>query len=439
MPEGDVRVQWEVASDADFHDIVSRGEAIAQRALAHSVHPEATGLRPATDYFYRFRAQGATSPVGKFRTLPAEGASVEKFTFAVASCQAWYHGHYTPWKHIVAEPELDLIVFVGDYIYEYPIIAGDNLLRQGASVPPAFTAKVETLEQYRLRYSLFKSDEHLQAAHACAAMAVVWDDHEVENNYAGTWSEVGTAAEHFLYQRAAAYRAFYENLPVAPPALPDGPHNRIYTSFDVGTLARFNQVDTRQYRDEVAGTDDPTANESASILGFEQERWLYDKLETSPAQWNIVVNSVVVAPIADSEDQWDGFPSARRRLIERLIRVSDPVILTGDIHQHCAAEIWHETAVAESASTPVAVELVATSIASDGDGFPGSTSKQWLEHPWVKDMDKRRGYILVTLTPNDMVSEFVVVDWIERDDAAPRQTAFTYRTAAGERRLRKLS
>ena len=424
MTGGDVTVRWEVATDGDFRDIVKRGEALAQRELAHSVHPQVDGLEPATEYFYRFEVEGNVSPVGRFKTLPAPGADVDKFTFTVASCQAWYHGHFTAWKHIVDEPDLDLTVFVGDYIYEYAIEEGDNLLRQGATVTDAFKAKVETLEQYRLRYSLFKSDKHLQAAHARAAMAVVWDDHEVENNYAGVISEVGTRAEHFLYQRAAAYRAFYENLPVAPPALPDGPHNRIYDSFDVGSLIRFNLVDTRQYREE--------ASETASILGAEQEEWLYNQLETSPAQWNIVVNSVVVVPIADSIDQWDGFPAARERLIDHLSRVSDPVVLTGDIHQHCAADI--QTADGD----PVGVELVATSIASDGDGFAGSKSKEWLEKPYVKAMDKRRGYIKVDVTRDHLDSEFVVVPWIERDDTAPRETAFAFRTQAGEHTLREL-
>ena len=424
MTGGDVRVGWEVAKDEGFGDVVKQGEALAQRELAHSVHPQVTGLEPATEYFYRFRVDGKVSPVGRFKTLPAPGAKVDDFTFTVASCQAWYHGYFTPWKHIAQEPDLDMTIFVGDYIYEYGIVEGNNLWRQGASVPDVFKAKVETLEQYRLRYSLFKSDEHLQAAHARAAMAIVWDDHEVENNYAGKWSEIGTKAEHFLYQRAAAYRAFYENLPVAPPALPEGPNNRIYDSFDVGTLMRFNLVDTRQYREESA--------EDASILGAEQEQWLNDKLATSPAQWNVVVNSVVVVPIADSTDQWDGFPTARRRLIESLSKVSDPVVFTGDIHQHCAAEIQSES------GQPVGVELVATSIASDGDGFAGSKSTEWLEKPYVKAMDKRRGYIKVHATREHLDSEFVVVPWIERDDTAPRETAFSFRTNAGEHTLRSL-
>lgn len=435
MTGGDVLVHWEVARDREFTAPVAEGDALAQRALAHSVHPEVTGLDSATEYFYRFSVAGRTSPVGRFRTLPAAGDRVDAFTFAVASCQAWYHGYFTPWKHLVEEPDLDLILFVGDYIYEYAIVEGDNLWRQGASVPAAFETKVETLEQYRLRYSLFKTDPHLMAAHARAAMTVTWDDHEVENNYAGDWSDTGVPTEHFLYQKAAAYRAYYENLPVAPEALPEGPDNRIYTGFEVGDLISFHILDTRQYRDPVAASEDPDAGETASMLGAEQGQWLIERLGQSRAQWNILVNSVTVASIADSTDQWDGYPGARRQLMDQLAGVSDPVVLTGDIHQHCAAELWADPNASERDSEPVAVELIATSVASDGDGAAGSESSQWLRHPYVKAMDRRRGYIRVDVNRDQLDSEFVVVPWIERDDTAPRETAFRYRTRSGEHRL----
>lgn len=203
----------------------------------------------------------------------------------------------------------------------------------------------------------------------------------------------------------------------------------------MGDLISFNILDTRQYRDPVAATDDPAAGESANMLGVEQEQWLFERLEQSQAQWNIVVNSVTVASIADSTDQWDGFPAARRRLMEQLAKVSNPVVLTGDIHQHCAAELWADPTVSVEDSEPVAVELIATSIASDGDGAAGSESSQWLRHPYVKAMDRRRGYIRVDVNGEQLDSEFVVVPWIERDDTAPRETAFRYRTRSGEHRL----
>ena len=434
MPQVSVPVHWEVAhaEDRQFAQPVQQGIALAQSELAHSVHPQVQGLQPRTEYIYRFRVGNVYSPVGRFKTLPAAGEKVEEFSFAVASCQAWYHGHYTAWRHMAEEKNLDLIFFVGDYIYEYAINEGDNLWRKGATVPEAFTHTVQTLEQYRLRYSLFKTDKHLQAGHARAPMVVIWDDHEVENNHAGLWSEKGTNRDFFSYQRAAAYRAFYENTPVAPEVCPEGPHSQIYNSFDVGDLLRFVNVDTRQYRDAVPDSVDPAtlADGNRSILGEKQERWMHEQFRTSRAQWNVLTNSVVVAPIADDKvDQWDGFPASRNRLMETFKHTKNPVVLTGDIHQHCAAELWDE------AKKPTAVELICTSIASDGDGQAGTPSKEWLAHPYVKRMDQRRGYIRVNVTPARLESEFVVVPYIEKDDKAPRQTAFRFETPTGSNRL----
>lgn len=435
MPKVDVPVHWEVTTieDEEFSKPVASGTSLAQPDLAHSVHPQVKGLKPRSEYRYRFRVGNQTSPVGQFKTLPKPDQEIEKFSFAVASCQAWYHGHFTAWRHL-ADENPDLILFVGDYIYEYAISKEDNLTRQGAEVPEPFAHTVQTLEQYRLRYSLFKSDKHLQRGHATAPMVVIWDDHEVENNHAGLWSEKGTEAEHFAYQRAAAYRAFYENTPVAPEAFPEGPHSQIYSSFDVGKLLKFVNVDTRQYRDEVVDVTDEAAvnSETRSILGEKQERWMHEQFRDSEAKWNILTNSVVVAPISDDKiDQWDGFPAARKRLLHTLQGVENPVVLTGDIHQHCAAELWDES------DEPVGVELICTSIASDGDGQPGSTSDDWLKHPYVKKMDQRRGYIRVDVTRSYLDAQFVVVPYIEKDDRAPRQVAFTYRSPSGSRRLKE--
>src|SRR5690606_26558607 len=177
MPAEDVGVRWEVAADPDFAAIVRRGSALAQPALAHSVHPEVTGLEPATEYWYRFRVGDHVSPVGRFVTLSAPGDQPDRFTVASASCQAWYHGHFTAHRHLAEEPELDLVVFLGDYIYEYAIVAGDNLWRQNVSVTPAEEVELETLEQYRLRYcsSVSSSDRkstRLNSSHVKISYAV---------------------------------------------------------------------------------------------------------------------------------------------------------------------------------------------------------------------------------------------------------------------------
>jgi alkaline phosphatase D len=434
MPARPIPVQWEVAADPDFAEVVDAGAALAQPELAHAVHPQPSGLQPHTRYWYRFRAGGHTSPVGRFRTMPAAGTEPESFTLGLASCQAWYHGHFTAYKHLAAEPELDLVVFVGDYIYEYPILAGDNLWRQDASVTEAEETETETLEQYRLRYARFKSDPHLQDAHARAAWAITWDDHEVENNYAGSHSDDGTPDELFVHRIAVAYRAFYENQPVAVDALPEGPSSTIYDRYDVGSLARLTMIDTRQYRDvqSDADSDDP----ARTMLGSEQERWTERTLAESAARWNLVGNAVTFIPVRpDSDvDSWDGYPAARDRFMQSLVRAPNPVILTGDIHRSVAAELPAD--LNDPDGPKAAVELICTSIGSNGDGAPSDGyAEDWLQYPYVKSYDARRGYVLIKLTPRRMESTFVAVDWVEADDTAPRLIAAAYTTPAGVSRL----
>ena len=434
MPLKEVTVRWEVAIDEDFRSIVAHGRALAQPALAHAVHPRVEGLDPGTEHFYRFRAGRELSPVGRFRTLPAEGEPAESFSFGLVSCQAWYHGHFTAHRHLAAEEDLDLVVFVGDYIYEYGITE-TNLWRQGAEVGVAHRVEIETLEQYRLRYALFKSDPHLQAVHARAAAVAVWDDHEVQNNYTGALSDTGIPEDDFAHRIAVAYRAFYENMPLDVAALPDGTDTDITDGFDVGSLARFSLLDSRQFRDAKPADAAEQHREDRTILGTEQEEWVGERLASSTATWNLLANGVVLVPIDEaSTDMWDGYPAARRRLLAQMAEASNPVMLTGDIHKHVAAEIPADPD--DPAAGALGVELVCTSIASDGDGAADAgTPETWTRHEYVKLYDGRRGYVHVRLTPQEMVSSFRVVDWIEADDTAPEQLRARFTTPAGEPRL----
>ena len=434
MPLKEVTVRWEVAIDEDFRSIVAHGRALAQPALAHAVHPRVEGLDPGTEHFYRFRAGRELSPVGRFRTLPAEGEPAESFSFGLVSCQAWYHGHFTAHRHLAAEEDLDLVVFVGDYIYEYGITE-TNLWRQGAEVGEAHRVEIETLEQYRLRYALFKSDPHLQAVHARAAAVAVWDDHEVQNNYTGALSDTGIPEDDFAHRIAVAYRAFYENMPLDVAALPDGTDTDITDGFDVGSLARFSLLDSRQFRDAKPADAAEQHREDRTILGTEQEEWVGERLASSTATWNLLANGVVLVPIDEaSTDMWDGYPAARRRLLAQMAEASNPVMLTGDIHKHVAAEIPADPD--DPAAGALGVELVCTSIASDGDGAADAgTPETWTRHEYVKLYDGRRGYVHVRLTPQEMVSSFRVVDWIEADDTAPEQLRARFTTPAGEPRL----
>ncbi|GAB3814939.1 alkaline phosphatase PhoD [Kribbella italica] len=435
MPPYDVPVRYEVAEDERFRKVVRTGTAIASPELGHAVHPQVRGLRPGREYFYRFRAGQEISPVGRSKTLPTGPAA--SFSFATASCQAWYHGYFPAYQDL-ARRAPDAVVFLGDYIYEYGILAGGNLWKQGVTVGPEHGVEIETLEQYRLRYALFKTDPDLQAAHAAAPWLHTWDDHEVQNNYSANTSYYGITPEMFPYRRAVAYRAFYENLPLSLNSLPHGPDSQVYRRFDVGRLARLNLLDTRQFRDPVPVDEADRLSETRTIMGPAQEKWLYDGLKRSPATWNLVANGVVVTAVTDDRvEQWDGYPANRRRLISAFEKTSNPVVLTGDIHRAVASELKAD--FADPSSRTVGVELVCSSIASDGDGAETDNyAKDWLQHPYVKFYNARRGYVHATLTPTELTSEFVAVPYVEADANAAARTVARFRTPAGSPRLEAL-
>ncbi|SFA95051.1 alkaline phosphatase D [Amycolatopsis marina] len=444
MPSRPVHVHYEVAEDERFSRVVRRGRAVATPELAHSVHPEVEGLRPGREYFYRFRAGNEISPVGRTRTAPDTRAGVDSLSFAMASCQAWYHGHFTAYRHL-AEEELDVVFFLGDYIYEYAINSG-NLWREGVSLGPGHDAEVRTLEQYRLRYSLFKSDPHLQRAHARAPWVTTWDDHEVQNNYAGLNSQYGISREDFARQRAVAYRAYYENMPLRRKAIPRGPDMRLYRRMGWGRLADFHVLDTRQYRDNFPEDQAERTDPSRSILGAEQERWLVDGLRRSGSTWNVLAQQVVMAQIdrdmgpgkTFSMDQWDGFAANRDRVFDAVRRfgVDNLVVLSGDIHRHVAAELKAD--FTDPGSATIGSELVVTSVGSDGDGAPTDNyTDLWLSNPHVKFYDGRRGYVHCTMTPEQLSSRFKVVDHVRRDDTAPVSTVARFVTEAGTPGLKR--
>ncbi|NYE46629.1 alkaline phosphatase D [Spinactinospora alkalitolerans] len=450
MPLRDVTVEYEVAADERFSKVVKRGRAVASPELAHAVHPEVKGLRPGREYFYRFRAGREISPVGRTRTAPARGAA-GSLAFAIASCQAWYHGHYTAYRDMAAQ-DLDLVLFLGDYIYEYGITAA-NLWRQGTGgLGRAHAAATVTLEQYRLRYALTKSDPHLQAAHAAAPWVVTTDDHEVENNYADDNSQYGVAPRDFQRRRAVAYRAWYENQPLSRESLPSGPDMRLYRRLRFGRLAEFNVLDTRQYRDNVPSDGGATGGEHTdpdrSILGSAQEKWLYKGLRDSEATWNVLAQQVVMASVdrdtgdgvTYSMDQWDGFTANRRRLFDTIAEhdVANPLVLTGDIHRHAAAELKADFGDPDSAT--IGTELVTTSVASDGDGSDSDNlAPIWLGNPHVRLYNARRGYVQVNMTPSEVTSDFKVIDQIEADADGNVTTAARFVTEAGRPGLEQVA
>ena len=432
MPAHPVDVEWEVATDERFTQLVQSGITRAAPELAHSVHVELTGLRPAADYFYRFRTGGHISPAGRTRTAPAPG-SLAPMTMCFASCSNYEQGWFTAYRRL-ADEHPDLVVHLGDYQYESP--AGKNAVASG-NVRAHVGPETVTLANYRQRYAQYKTDPDLQAAHAAAPWLVVFDDHEVADN----WADEVPSAPHpgFLDRRAAALQAYYENMPLRRSSTPRGIDMQLYRRVHWGDLATFHMLDTRQYRDDQACGDeirtdcterfDPTR----SLMGIEQERWLLNGFQQSRARWDVLGQQVFFSQVdltpgpgrGINPDAWDGYTANRDRIVAGLVDspVRNAVVLTGDIHSHWAAEVRER--FDDPASSVVATELVTTSISSGGDGSDSrdETAAVLAENPDIRYFTNRRGYVRTRITPDELRVDFRVVPFVSRPDAPVRTGA----------------
>ena len=443
MPPEPVEVGWQVAEDEAMQRVVQQGTTTAVPAWAHSVHVEVTGLRPDRWYWYRFKAAGEVSPTGRTRTPPPAGAAADRLRFAFASCQKYEIGRYTAYEHMVRE-DLDLVVHLGDYIYEKG--DGKNAIR------PHGTPEILTLDDYRARYGLYKSDPALQAAHAMAPWIVTWDDHEVSNNYAAAIPEHPERMNpaDFLRRRAAGYQAYYEHMPLRRSALPSGPDMLLYRRLVFGRLAEFNVLDTRQYRtdqpqgDGVKPPGPAVLDPQGTLLGDRQRDWLFSGLMASPAAWNILAQQIMMARVdfspgpdeAVSMDKWTGYEFERRRVLRHLreARTANPVVITGDIHCNWANEI--PPALESPGSAPVAVEFVGTSITSGGDGGEKrpQTDAVLAENPGVKFFNDERGYVRCEVTPQAWRTDYRTVAYVSRP-GAPLQTRASFVVESGRPQL----
>jgi alkaline phosphatase D len=417
-------VRYELARDADFRHVIHTGSVEATQDLAHSVHAEVQGLREDDEYFYRFAAGDAISPVGRTRTTPA--GPVDSLHFVLASCQRWQDGYYTAYKHMAAEPDLDLVVFAGDYIYENAIGRNGGVRRK--PMPDQYRAAATTLPLYRCKYGLYKLDPDLQRAHAVAPWLYVWDDHEVDDNYASQFGSEGGDPAAFLQRRAAAYQAAYEHLPLRTSSVPGGPDMQIYRSIPYGKLAEFRLLDGRQYRsDQVCGgalsrpceeLKDPTR----TMLGSAQEEWLLDGLGKSNATWNVLAQQVMMCrgdrdPGPDmivSMDNWNGYGPARQRLFDGVAErgVQNLVVLSGDAHCSVAADLRLDRE--DSRSPKVGAEFVGTSVSSGGDGAPTDTrGNEFLgSNDDMHFYSAQRGYVDCTVTTNEWRSDFRAMPFV---------------------------
>jgi alkaline phosphatase D len=425
MPPQDVPVRWRVAKDEKMSQVVKSGTATATAALGHSVHVELTGLEPARWYWYQFTTGGVDSPIGRTRTAPAAGASPKKLSFAVASCQNYPAGYFTALGHLAKE-DLDLVVHLGDYIYEGGV--GNNTPRKHNST------EVADLTAYRNRYALYKTDPDLQAAHAAFPWVVTWDDHEVENNYANLNRANQNPPGDFRVRRAAAYQAYYEHQPLRRASLPGGPDMLLYRRLAFGNLAEFNVLDTRQYR-SVQTTPDHFRDADRTMTGAVQEKWLTDGLDKSRVRWNILAQQVFMAqrdfevgPMERfSDDAWDGYVASRDRILGFLEkrRPSNPVVLSGDVHNNWIADLKAD--FRDPKSKTLGTEFVATSITSGGDGADMTKNGQAVmgENPHVKFFNGQRGYVRCVVTPERWQTDFRVVPFVEKP-GAPIVTRATF-------------
>ncbi|MFE9770399.1 alkaline phosphatase D family protein [Streptomyces sp. NPDC005931] len=450
LPAQRVVVHWEVAHDERFRRIARRGTALAHPEFHHTVHVEVDHLRPDRVLYYRFRTGRWISPTGRTRTAPAPDGTPGSLTLAAVSCQAYHDGYFTPYAHLAAD-DVDIVFHLGDYLYEYAVNSvGGARNYTDRTLPAVFNRETVTLEDYRLRYALYRSDPDLRAAHAAHPFVVTWDDHETENNYAGDIPENGVPPEEFLLRRAAAYRAYWENQPLRRPQRPDGPDMRLYRRLHWGRLAQFDVLDTRQYRSNQAygdgarvpgfESDDP----ARTITGAQQERWLLDGWRSSRALWNVVPQVVfsqrnfdLTSPSRVSMDAWDGYRASRRRVLQgaRAAGIENLMVLTGDVHVGYAFDIKQD--FDDPASRTVGTEVVATSIASGKEGAerPANWQTYMSANPHLKFYDGRRGYVTVGLGRRAARADFRTVPYVTRP-GAPVTTAASFVVEAGNPGLR---
>ncbi len=461
-----VTVTWEVAADPAFATVVASGSVSTGPGRDHTVKADATGLNPATTYYYRFRLDGAVSATGTTRTAPGLSAAVTRLRFGVVSCSNVPAGHFAAYRYLADRGDLDAVLHLGDYIYEY---AGDF---NGEAIRPHDPPhEILTLADYRRRHAQYKSDEHLKRLHASVPFIATWDDHEVAND---AWS--GGAENHtpgtegdYATRKAVAHQAYFEWMPVRNEA------DRIYRRLRFGLLAELSMLDLRSYRSQQVGIGDGAADDpNRTLTGAEQMSWLENGLVTSGAQWKLVGTSVMVAPLqlpplspdllgplaellglpseglSINPDQWDGYAADRRRLLRTLANngVRDTVFLTGDIHSSWASDVPRDAGLYPLLSKSVATEFVCTSVTSDNIddilGAPPRTTSVLLEtavqalnrHIKYCELDSHGASVLEVTPAGAQMDWYYLAN--KADPASALTWARSFRTRAGTQRVQSV-
>jgi alkaline phosphatase D len=462
-------VRLEVARDKGFRNVVARETIATGPNLGGSVKARVTGLKPYEQYFYRFETKGSESAVGRFRTAPPAD-SRQELTFAFFSCQDWTHGFYNA-HEIMAREDLDFVVCLGDYIYAetYHTLAGGTAVREDTIGSPGDAPRIAmaatTLDDYRAKYALYRQDAALRKVHARAPMVVIWDDHEVQDNYAGTAPGGGLPPEQGWSEarRAAGYRAWFESMPTYA-----GRRDRIYRSLRFGKTLELFMLDQRQYRDDQPCGDAvvpacPELPQARDLLGRPQMRWLKRELQASKAAWKVIGNQVMMMPAKVTGDafvefdSWHGYPTEREELLAHIDRkrIRDVVFVTGDIHTFIAGDVKTQGGVGKS----VALEFVGGSITSrnfgettlpigNGQVIVGNDANPRTDpnlinalrgiNPWVDQADlDHHGFGLVKATRKSFDVTLKRVTTIKaRSTATLSDKGYRYRVERGQRSIK---
>ncbi|WP_030209455.1 alkaline phosphatase [Streptomyces sp. NRRL S-87] len=465
----DTDVSWEVAEDRGFTSVVSSGTATASAASDHTVKADVRGLRPATAYWFRFSAGGTVSPVGRTRTAPAHDERASGVRFGVVSCANWEAGYFSAYRHLAARTDLDAVLHLGDYIYEYASGGYPEAKYVVREHEPKH--EITSLADYRTRHGKYKTDQDLQALHAAHPVVAIWDDHEFAND---AWS--GGAENHtpgtegdWAARVAAAKQAYFEWMPVRPSIA-----GTTYRRLRFGSLADLHLLDLRSFRSEQVKVgsgkvDDP----ERTITGRAQLDWLKSGLAASDATWKLVGTSVMISPVAFGSlpahllepltellglpggglavnvDQWDGYTDDRKELLNHLTQrnITNTVFLTGDIHMAWANDV-PVTAATYPLSKSAATEFVVTSVTSDNIDEMLHVAPQTLSLAaaaavklanrhvkWV-DMDSH-GYGVLDITAQQSQMDYYVLSDKRRQDATSSWTR-SYRTLTGTQKVERV-
>jgi alkaline phosphatase D len=446
----DIELVFEIARDPDFRQVVQRGLTRAEAVFAHSVHHRVRGLASGYEYFYRFIAKDFVSPVGRTWTASPGGPPQSSLRIGVASCQHYEQGYYHAWQHMV-DSGVDLILHLGDYIYEgntqRPVRAHD----QGECL---------TLADYRRRYSWYRADPLLMAAHAACPWLVTHDDHEVDNDYAGLQAERREDQAGFALRRAAAYQAYFEHMPLPRDALLGSGALQLYRDHSLGSLVSIHMLDERQYRSPQACPKPPRLGGSRvfvdecpewyasdrSMLGAAQERWFASSLQQSKSRWNLIAQGVVLTLVDEDpgprqqhwNDSWAGYPTARQRLIDTVAAsgAGNPLFLGGDIHAFIAAD--QRADVSDPASPIVMSELVTTSITSGPPPQKVIDAYNREDAPSVHFANGRhRGYLRLELERDRLDAKLIGFDSVRNETTAQATTLAGFELLADEPGLRR--